>query len=91
MSFHGWRCGAPNGGVWAGEQDAVRAEFPELSKLLIDRGGKVYQDGNVRHLLVLAVLICSQANAHVCWMLQLFGHQLPAHSSLCLLMHNPSS
>ena len=30
-------------------QDAVRAEFPEVSKLLIDRGGKVYQEGNVRH------------------------------------------
>ena len=29
-------------------QDAVRAEFPEVSKLLIDRGGKVHQEGNVR-------------------------------------------
>jgi len=29
-------------------QDAVRAEFPEVSKLLMDSGGKVYQEGNVR-------------------------------------------
>ena len=29
-------------------QDAVRAEFPEVSKLLMDKGGKVYQEGNVR-------------------------------------------
>ena len=28
-------------------QDAVRGEFNELSKLLIDHGGKMYQDGQV--------------------------------------------
>lgn len=38
----------------------MRAEFPEVAKLLIDRGGKVHQKGNVRRyptamFVVLAV------------------------------------
>jgi len=47
-------------------QDAVRAEFPEVSKLLMDSGGKVYQEGNVRPRAALAPL-CLFPNPH--WLL----------------------
>ena len=40
-------------------QDAVRGDFNELSKLLIDHGGKVWSDGQVMQPYASPTLLCS--------------------------------
>ena len=51
----------------------MRAEFPEVSKLLIDRGGKVHQEGNVR---AAPLHVAPVARARPMSM-----HRLPANTS----------
>ncbi len=47
-------------------QDAVRGEFREVAKLLIDHGGKVYEDGQVRYSAASAATLWLVAVGRSC-------------------------